>query len=187
LKQYRRENFGYVVLMFCSAYLYKQTFAIPGSVFMVSLPQRSIRNILSQLRLKLDWPMITALMMIMMLVGMAVMTVLMFIVMVITVMISTMSTEMMVCMCTCHLRRMHCMCSMPSVQKSWSHAYMTITWHATPDYLLLVSLHMSLVNWAGSVSYILPHHSFLRKSFDVFISEAGLAQLLRSWFLYVMT
>ena len=36
LKQYRRENFGYVVLLFCSAYLYKQTFAIPGSVFMVS-------------------------------------------------------------------------------------------------------------------------------------------------------
>jgi len=36
LKQYRRDNFGYVVLLFCSAYLYKQTFAIPGSVFMVS-------------------------------------------------------------------------------------------------------------------------------------------------------
>ena len=36
LKQYKRENFGYVVLLFCSAYLYKQTFAIPGSVFMVS-------------------------------------------------------------------------------------------------------------------------------------------------------
>ena len=35
LKQYRRDNFGYVVLLFCSAYLYKQTFAIPGSVFMV--------------------------------------------------------------------------------------------------------------------------------------------------------
>ncbi|KAJ7378547.1 Bifunctional glutamate/proline--tRNA ligase [Desmophyllum pertusum] len=34
LKQYRRDNFGYVVLLFCSAYLYKQTFAIPGSVFM---------------------------------------------------------------------------------------------------------------------------------------------------------
>lgn len=39
LKQYRRDNFGYVVLLFCSAYLYKQTFAIPGSVFMVSFLQ----------------------------------------------------------------------------------------------------------------------------------------------------
>ena len=35
LKQYRKENSGYVVFLFCSAYLYKQTFAIPGSVFMV--------------------------------------------------------------------------------------------------------------------------------------------------------
>lgn len=34
LKQYRQDNFGYVILLFCSAYLYKQTFAIPGSVFM---------------------------------------------------------------------------------------------------------------------------------------------------------
>lgn len=34
LKQYRKENSGYVVFLFCSAYLYKQTFAIPGSVFM---------------------------------------------------------------------------------------------------------------------------------------------------------
>ncbi|KAM7444112.1 Transmembrane protein 41A [Porites harrisoni] len=34
LKQYRKDNFGYVVSLFCSAYLYKQTFAIPGSVFM---------------------------------------------------------------------------------------------------------------------------------------------------------
>ena len=108
LKQYRRENFGYVVLLFCSAYLYKQTFAIPGSVFMVSLPQRSIRNILLQLGLKLDRPMITALMMIMMLAGMAFMTVVMFIVLVITVMISTLSTELMVCMCTCHLACIIC-------------------------------------------------------------------------------
>lgn len=37
LKQYRKDNFGYVILLFCSAYLYKQTFAIPGSVFMVSV------------------------------------------------------------------------------------------------------------------------------------------------------
>lgn len=38
LKQYRKENSGYVVFLFCSAYLYKQTFAIPGSVFMVCVP-----------------------------------------------------------------------------------------------------------------------------------------------------
>ena len=37
LKQYRQDNFGYVILLFCSAYLYKQTFAIPGSVFMVGV------------------------------------------------------------------------------------------------------------------------------------------------------
>lgn len=34
IKQYRKDNFSYVVLLFCSAYLYKQTFAIPGSVLM---------------------------------------------------------------------------------------------------------------------------------------------------------
>lgn len=34
LKQYRADHFGYITLLFCSAYLYKQTFAIPGSVFM---------------------------------------------------------------------------------------------------------------------------------------------------------
>ncbi|CAM1322122.1 TMEM41A (predicted) [Pycnogonum litorale] len=31
---YKQENFSYVVILFVSAYLYKQTFAIPGSVFM---------------------------------------------------------------------------------------------------------------------------------------------------------
>lgn len=36
LKQYKKEHLGYVGLLFCSAYLYKQSFAIPGSVFMVS-------------------------------------------------------------------------------------------------------------------------------------------------------
>lgn len=35
LKQYRADHFSYITLLFCSAYLYKQTFAIPGSVFMV--------------------------------------------------------------------------------------------------------------------------------------------------------
>ncbi|XP_071941383.1 transmembrane protein 41A-like [Antedon mediterranea] len=34
LKQYKRDNFHYILLLFCSAYIYKQTFAIPGSVFM---------------------------------------------------------------------------------------------------------------------------------------------------------
>ncbi|XP_061600731.1 transmembrane protein 41A-B-like [Cololabis saira] len=34
LKYYKRENHGYVLLLFCSAYLYKQSFAIPGSSFL---------------------------------------------------------------------------------------------------------------------------------------------------------
>ena len=36
MKAYKSDNLGHVMLLFCSAYLYKQTFAIPGSVFMVS-------------------------------------------------------------------------------------------------------------------------------------------------------
>ena len=36
LKFYKREHHGYVLLLFCSAYLYKQSFAIPGSSFLVS-------------------------------------------------------------------------------------------------------------------------------------------------------
>ncbi|XP_078324362.1 transmembrane protein 41A-like [Crassostrea virginica] len=34
LKLYKEEHFLYVLVLFCSAYIYKQTFAIPGSVFM---------------------------------------------------------------------------------------------------------------------------------------------------------
>ncbi|XP_069568996.1 transmembrane protein 41A-B-like [Brachyistius frenatus] len=34
LKLYKREHHGYVLLLFCSAYLYKQSFAIPGSSFL---------------------------------------------------------------------------------------------------------------------------------------------------------
>ncbi|KAK2824589.1 hypothetical protein Q5P01_021764 [Channa striata] len=34
LKFYKREHYGYVLLLFCSAYLYKQSFAIPGSSFL---------------------------------------------------------------------------------------------------------------------------------------------------------
>ncbi|KAJ8003387.1 hypothetical protein DPEC_G00147800 [Dallia pectoralis] len=34
LQFYKREHTGYVVLLFCSAYLYKQSFAIPGSSFL---------------------------------------------------------------------------------------------------------------------------------------------------------
>lgn len=34
LKEYKKDHKGYLVLLFCSAYIYKQTFAIPGSVFM---------------------------------------------------------------------------------------------------------------------------------------------------------
>lgn len=41
LKFYKKENHGYVVLLFCSAYLYKQSFAIPGSSFLVRHKQGS--------------------------------------------------------------------------------------------------------------------------------------------------
>ncbi|XP_018422381.1 PREDICTED: transmembrane protein 41A [Nanorana parkeri] len=34
LQEYKREHHGYVTVLFCSAYLYKQTFAIPGSSFL---------------------------------------------------------------------------------------------------------------------------------------------------------
>ncbi|KAM8860072.1 transmembrane protein 41A-like isoform 2-T2 [Spinachia spinachia] len=34
LKSYKRQHHGYVLLLFCSAYLYKQSFAIPGSSFL---------------------------------------------------------------------------------------------------------------------------------------------------------
>ncbi|XP_046351908.2 transmembrane protein 41A-like isoform X1 [Haliotis rufescens] len=34
LHDYKNDHFNYVMLLFTSAYLYKQTFAIPGSVFM---------------------------------------------------------------------------------------------------------------------------------------------------------
>nr|CAB3267098.1 transmembrane protein 41A-A-like [Phallusia mammillata] len=34
LRQHQQDNFALVFLLFCSAYIYKQTFAIPGSVFM---------------------------------------------------------------------------------------------------------------------------------------------------------
>ncbi|CAL8369806.1 unnamed protein product [Gadus morhua 'NCC'] len=35
LKFYKREHHNYVLLLFCSAYLYKQSFAIPGSSFLI--------------------------------------------------------------------------------------------------------------------------------------------------------
>uniref|UniRef100_A0A2K5LXM1 Transmembrane protein 41A n=5 Tax=Cercopithecidae TaxID=9527 RepID=A0A2K5LXM1_CERAT len=35
LRDYRKEHQAYVFLLFCSAYLYKQGFAIPGSSFLV--------------------------------------------------------------------------------------------------------------------------------------------------------
>ncbi|XP_034072388.1 transmembrane protein 41A-B-like [Gymnodraco acuticeps] len=34
LKLYKREHYSYVLLLFCSAYLYKQSFGIPGSSFL---------------------------------------------------------------------------------------------------------------------------------------------------------
>uniref|UniRef100_A0A3B3B4Z2 Transmembrane protein 41A n=1 Tax=Oryzias melastigma TaxID=30732 RepID=A0A3B3B4Z2_ORYME len=44
LKFYKRENYGYVLLLFCSAYLYKQSFAIPGSSFLVSSTQKQMTH-----------------------------------------------------------------------------------------------------------------------------------------------
>jgi len=38
LQFYKTEYTGYVLLLFCSAYLYKQAFAIPGSSFLVRSP-----------------------------------------------------------------------------------------------------------------------------------------------------
>ncbi|XP_073887712.1 transmembrane protein 41A isoform X5 [Macaca fascicularis] len=35
LRDYRKEHQAYVFLLFCSAYLYKQGFAIPGSSFLL--------------------------------------------------------------------------------------------------------------------------------------------------------
>lgn len=35
LRFYKQEHHGYVLVLFCSAYLYKQSFAIPGSSFLV--------------------------------------------------------------------------------------------------------------------------------------------------------
>jgi len=35
LQFYKTEHTGYVFILFCSAYLYKQSFAIPGSSFLV--------------------------------------------------------------------------------------------------------------------------------------------------------
>ena len=37
----------------------------------------------------------------------------------------------------------------------------------------VIALHMSPVDRAGSVSEILPHHSFLYKNFDMFYEKAG--------------
>ena len=51
------------------------------------------------------------------------------------------------------------------------------------QWICLRPLHMSPVIWAGSVSEISLPHSCLRKSFDVFIWEAGLVRLPRSRFL----
>lgn len=46
LQSYKKEHTGYVLLLFCSAYLYKQSFAIPGSSLLVrwkhSIPIRLI-------------------------------------------------------------------------------------------------------------------------------------------------
>jgi hypothetical protein len=36
LKQYKQDNISYVILLFCYALIYKQTFAIPGS-FMINI------------------------------------------------------------------------------------------------------------------------------------------------------
>ncbi|XP_053513842.1 transmembrane protein 41A isoform X1 [Artibeus jamaicensis] len=43
LRDYRKEHQAYVFLLFCSAYLYKQCFAIPGSSFLVAPLEPSVR------------------------------------------------------------------------------------------------------------------------------------------------
>lgn len=36
LRVYKDQHYWYITVVFCSVYLYKQTFAIPGSFFLVS-------------------------------------------------------------------------------------------------------------------------------------------------------
>ena len=45
LQEYRKEHQVYVFLLFCSAYLYKQSFAIPGSSFLVSILSSSCASL----------------------------------------------------------------------------------------------------------------------------------------------
>uniref|UniRef100_A0A9L0RTR3 Transmembrane protein 41A n=2 Tax=Equus caballus TaxID=9796 RepID=A0A9L0RTR3_HORSE len=51
LREYRKEHQAYVFLLFCSAYLYKQAFAIPGSSFLVEENRNSLFFFLLFLRL----------------------------------------------------------------------------------------------------------------------------------------
>ncbi|XP_045177727.1 transmembrane protein 41A-A-like isoform X3 [Mercenaria mercenaria] len=51
LQEYKSDNLQYVMLLFCSAYLFKQTFAIPGSFFMVTDNMDSLFFFLLFLRL----------------------------------------------------------------------------------------------------------------------------------------
>ena len=44
LNTYKKDNAGYVTLLFSSAYVFKQTFAIPGSVFLVSMTKHLVQN-----------------------------------------------------------------------------------------------------------------------------------------------
>ena len=45
LNTYKKDNAGYVTLLFSSAYVFKQTFAIPGSVFLVSMTEHLIQKL----------------------------------------------------------------------------------------------------------------------------------------------
>ncbi|KAE8580376.1 hypothetical protein XENTR_v10024405 [Xenopus tropicalis] len=51
LQHYKREHQTYVMVLFCSAYLYKQSFAIPGSSFLVEENRSSLFFFLLFLRL----------------------------------------------------------------------------------------------------------------------------------------
>src|SRR6218665_1912100 len=46
LLHYTHDHLSYVILLFCSAYIYKQTFAIPGSIFLVSFGCKRFLNCL---------------------------------------------------------------------------------------------------------------------------------------------
>ena len=56
LNHYKETHFTYVLLLFSAAYLYKQTFAIPGSVFMVSASGENNLFVLTNFKIMVALP-----------------------------------------------------------------------------------------------------------------------------------